>query len=100
MMRRSLVGLMLVLCFSLLAFPLVAQEDSPSPALGEIGGWFREVMGLEGASGTTVVEPDSNIFGTSAQLTGVGVFGDIPQSRGEDGAFILGDPDAPVTLIE
>ena len=24
----------------------------------------------------------------------------IPQSRGEDGAFILGDPNAPVTLIE
>lgn len=27
-------------------------------------------------------------------------FSQIPQSRGEDGAFVLGSPDAPVTLIE
>lgn len=27
-------------------------------------------------------------------------YDDIPQMRGEDGAFILGDPDAPVTIIE
>jgi hypothetical protein len=25
---------------------------------------------------------------------------DIPQSRAEDGAFVLGDPDAPVTIVE
>jgi protein-disulfide isomerase len=28
------------------------------------------------------------------------VYADIPQSRSEDGAFTLGDPDAPVTIIE
>lgn len=27
-------------------------------------------------------------------------YADIPQSRGADGAFILGDPNAPVTIIE
>jgi protein-disulfide isomerase len=27
-------------------------------------------------------------------------FSQIPQSRGEDGSFILGNPDAPVTLVE
>jgi protein-disulfide isomerase len=27
-------------------------------------------------------------------------FSAIPQSRGEDGAFILGSPDAPITIIE
>lgn len=27
-------------------------------------------------------------------------FSAIPQSRGEDGAFILGDPNAPVTIVE
>lgn len=27
-------------------------------------------------------------------------FADIPQSRTEDGAFVLGDPDAPVTIVE
>lgn len=27
------------------------------------------------------------------------VFEDLPQSRAEDGAFVLGDPDAPVTLV-
>ncbi len=27
-------------------------------------------------------------------------FSQIPQSRGEDGAFVLGHPDAPVTLVE
>jgi protein-disulfide isomerase len=27
-------------------------------------------------------------------------FTDVPFSRGEDGAFILGDPDAPMTLVE
>lgn len=28
------------------------------------------------------------------------IYADIPQSRGEDGAFILGAPEAPVTVIE
>jgi protein-disulfide isomerase len=28
------------------------------------------------------------------------VLADLPQARGADGAFILGDPDAPLTLIE
>lgn len=28
------------------------------------------------------------------------VYADIPHARGEDGAFVLGDPDAPITLIE
>lgn len=28
------------------------------------------------------------------------LYSDIPQSRGEDGAFVLGDPEAPVTIIE
>lgn len=28
------------------------------------------------------------------------IYTDIPQSRTEDGAFVLGDPDAPVTVIE
>lgn len=27
-------------------------------------------------------------------------FSDIPQTRGEDGAFVLGDPNAPITFIE
>lgn len=35
----------------------------------------------------------------SAQDAG-SIYEDIPQTRGEDGAFILGDPDAPVTIIE
>lgn len=29
-----------------------------------------------------------------------GIYDDIPFSRAEDGAFVLGDPDAPVTIIE
>jgi protein-disulfide isomerase len=28
------------------------------------------------------------------------LYADIPQSRGEDGAFTLGDPNAPITVIE
>jgi protein-disulfide isomerase len=100
MTRRMIVRLTLIASITLLAFPSLAQEDNASPALGEIGGWFRDIMGLEGASTTTVGQPDSNSFGTNGQLTGVGVYGDIPQSRGEDGAFILGDPDAPITVIE
>jgi len=28
------------------------------------------------------------------------LYSDIPQSRADDGAFVLGDPDAPVTIIE
>jgi protein-disulfide isomerase len=29
----------------------------------------------------------------------LGMFADIPQARTEDGAFVLGDPDAPVTVV-
>ena len=32
--------------------------------------------------------------------SGEDMFASVPTTRGEDGAFILGDPDAPVTVIE
>lgn len=42
-------------------------------------------------------QDDDEGEGTDVDLT---LYADIPQSRADDGAFVLGDPDAPVTVIE
>ncbi len=42
------------------------------------------------------VAPATNT--TDAQL--IAFYADIPNSRSEDGAFVLGNPDAPITIIE
>ena len=40
------------------------------------------------------------VLPAAAQEDYFALFADIPQSRTEDGAFVLGDPDAPVTIVE
>jgi protein-disulfide isomerase len=52
-----------------------------------------EVMSVADANNI----PDANSV-ADAQL--IAFYADIPSSRGEDGAFILGNPDAPITIIE
>ncbi|GAB4510133.1 MAG: hypothetical protein OHK0046_06360 [Anaerolineae bacterium] len=37
---------------------------------------------------------------TETEIPYAGLYEDIPQSRTEDGAFVIGEPDAPVTVIE
>jgi protein-disulfide isomerase len=40
------------------------------------------------------------LSGSSGHASTIGRYDDIPQSRTADGAFVLGDPDAPVTIVE
>lgn len=47
------------------------------------------------AETTSPSETDADTLALSSE-----VLADLPQSRSEDGGFVLGDPDAPVTIIE
>lgn len=100
-MRRAAVLLVLVALFALLVTTVTAQpgdNDDPIPTIGILGllGVMPADFGIR-----AVVAPDSLIADLQADYADtVAMLAAIPASRGEDGAFILGDPTAPVTIIE
>lgn len=56
------------------------------------------VFGIIGAAVTVaVLFIIISLTGTSANLA---IFEDIPEARTDDGAFVLGDPEAPITVVE
>src|SRR5690606_1544534 len=114
-MRKWIVSILALL---LIALPVWAQDSEPLPAgcnvstLGTIftntGASLSEeqltateavfiidmldasLAALRDACAPDEAEADENMFDYSA----------IPQSRTEDGAFVLGEPDAPITIVE
>ncbi len=58
----------------------------PPPQIIDMGGM---IMGSSGAYGSEET-PEAESFNLA----------DLEQSRAEDGAFVLGDPDAPITIVE
>ena len=86
--RSSRKLLFLVLFVFVLGIQLTAaqdgDDDDSGDAMSSLSRLISRVAGLLVPDAPTVTD----------------VYADIPQSRGEDGAFILGDPDAPVTIIE
>src|SRR5690606_690163 len=48
----------------------------------------------------TIVTLAGGVVAQDAPIDYFARYEDIPQSRTEDGAFVLGDPDAPVTIVE
>lgn len=106
-MSRWLIRLIAIACLLAVALPAAAQDEGGDPILEEMWQLFGSVMSqLSEASEATDTESHDHgdthdhEASESAEVTVIGDFGDIPQSRGEDGAFILGDPNAPVTIIE
>lgn len=78
-MKRLLLGMVLLLCLVFASLSL-AQEDEPDTIIGVLAG-LRVSPGIASA--------ESNAL-----------YAGLPQSRLEDGGFVLGDPDAPVTVVE
>jgi len=81
--------------------PLVAfaQPDSETELIPSIG--LLNVLGARPQD--FGIEPDLTVLLPRMQANtaaAIELLAGLPQSRAEDGAFILGDPDAPITLIE
>ncbi len=67
----------------------------------DTSGTYRvRVRGAEASEGTFQLLTESIAAAPAALVADTLPYSEIPQSRGADGAFILGDPDAPITLIE
>jgi len=68
----------------------------------ETNGSYRvRVRSFAGAStGSFTLIVQSSLENVVAVDVSEYAYADIPQSRTEDGAFVLGDPDAPITIIE
>jgi protein-disulfide isomerase len=69
--------------------PVTAQDATPLPLVQTLNARMAGALDPD-ATPIPDGEPEDEIAALLA---------DIPQGRGEDGAFILGDPDAPITLI-
>ncbi|MCS7069949.1 MAG: DsbA family protein, partial [Anaerolinea sp.] len=98
---RRLIPVLVVL-LSLLPAAAFAQtgpdEDAPAPSIGLLG-----LIGFTPADfGLSAAEPLSPALQSlrDAAADEVALLASLPQSRTPDGAFVLGDPDAPITIIE
>jgi protein-disulfide isomerase len=76
---------------------LAAVVEAAQPAVAE--------PTVEPTVDTALVEQQQTLAASLANIFGVGgtnyeaLIADIPQSRSADGAFILGDPNAPITVV-
>ncbi|MDX2162006.1 MAG: thioredoxin domain-containing protein [bacterium] len=87
--RFSLVYLLLIVAAS----PVVAQDPTPTPNRPMLELLLQAAEAQIMPEATAVPAPPYSIVNAL-------VNGDIPYGRGEDGAFTIGDPDAPITIIE
>jgi protein-disulfide isomerase len=73
------------------------KTTSPRPAAA---GRQQQLLLLGGIVAVAVIGVII-VIALSGQTQSAGIdYASIPQSRTEDGAFVLGDPDAPITLVE
>lgn len=87
--RKSIIAATLALG-ALLALPAAAQDTGDAVPLGRLQRFtaiFRQ-------------EQTMRQLNTPALAEEIALFADLHQSRTEDGAFVLGDPDAPITIVE
>ncbi len=98
MRARRTVSLLLsaLMCLTLLvsAGRTLGQNAEPTttpPSIGELGNAIAQSIGSMFSALTTPYTPPINYLD---------LYPGVPHSRGVDGAFILGNPNAPITLIE
>ncbi len=114
-MKKSLIVLLVLLVGMVPVVSAQKEEEIPAgcniAALGEI---FTLVGDSLESNDMTLEQSNAMISlfqvaledthtvcsGESLMAEGAMDYSDIPQSRTEDGAFVLGEPDAPVTIIE
>ena len=100
----------------LMVLPAAAQDDAPALPDGCNVGTLSEILSNIGAGlGEEAISADEAIFLADALSETLEAtrnacaeeieqsaidYTEIQQSRTEDGAFVLGDPDAPITIVE
>lgn len=114
-MKKSLIVLLILLVGIVPSVAAQKEEEMPAgcniAALGEIFTLVGESlesndMTLEQSNAMislfqiALEDTHTVCAGESVMVENAMDYSDIPQSRTEDGAFVLGDPDAPVTIIE
>lgn len=80
----------------------MATQKAISGANPSTGGSQRQgllVIGAVALAAVVLAVVVIALAGTGTVSGGIN-YADIPQSRGADGAYILGNPDAPVTIVE
>src|SRR4051794_33993937 len=95
---RLLHGLILILAasFALGVHVAAAQQGDHDDDSHNSGAFSQLSSFISAAFG--LLMPQAPAASEASAVTDI--YSDIPQSRTEDGAFVLGDPDAPITIIE
>lgn len=77
------------------------DDDDSETALAQIAALTTELIALQDACMEADMHDHDHdtITGETTEDTTID-YADIPQTRTEDGAFVLGDPGAPVTIVE
>lgn len=80
-----------IVLMALIALPAAAQDTgSSTPPLGR----FQRFMAI------LQQEQTMRQLDTPALNEQIALFASLPQSRTEDGGFVVGEPDAPITIVE
>ncbi|GIL08799.1 MAG: hypothetical protein BroJett033_3100 [Chloroflexota bacterium] len=116
-MVKRIVGIVLLLVFAL-ALPAAAQDATPEAELppgcntaalaGILVSASEAVKGAQPADVVSIIaQIEEMLTETKIACAGAGAaaedaldFSAVAQSRTDDGAFVLGNPDAPLTLVE
>jgi len=99
-MRRRLLLVWVIITLLGMSLVAQAQESTPEPPVDHpgrpIGEIIRNVLGFS----WILVQGSGHLPAvTASQDPAIAYYAAIPHSRTADGAFVLGDPNAPVTII-
>ena len=94
MKRYFLVCVLLVSCM-IMTSALYAQDKTPTPTPRSNAAAEATAEATDTAEATA--EATDDFEGISELME---MFDELEQTRAEDGAFLLGDPDAPITIVE
>lgn len=90
-MKRNVVFVLVVLLLLALIPNVFAQEGKSGLAA------TPEATAEATAEATIEATPEAT---AEAELSLTDIFASLPQSRTEDGGFVVGEPDAPITIVE
>ena len=93
-MKRHFLYVLLAACL-LMTSAVYAQDKTPVPTPGATAEADAEATAESTAEATAEATSE---FEEAREL--MEIFAELEQTRAEDGAFLLGDPDAPITIVE
>lgn len=96
-MKRYSLAVVILVIFMLTASTLYAQDKTPTPTPRANTRAEATAEATDMADAEATAEATSQ-FESARDL--MALFDELEQSRAEDGAFLLGDPEAPITIVE